>query len=162
MQIRNARQEDVEAIMEIYAYAKKFMAETGNVNQWASAYPTEELIRKDIRNKKFFVCEESGRIAGVFFLSTDRDPTYTVIENGSWLNDKPYGVIHRIASAENTKGAGTFCINWAFAQTGNIRIDTHEDNKPMRNLLIKLGFTECGVIYLTNGAPRIAYQKTTA
>jgi hypothetical protein len=27
-----------------------------------------------------------------------KDPTYAVIENGNWLNDEPYGVIHRIAS----------------------------------------------------------------
>ena len=41
----------------------------------------------------------------------------------------------------------------------NLRIDTHEDNIPMRSFLLKHGFVECGIIYLENGEERIAYHK---
>ena len=66
---------------------------------------------------------------------------------------------HRVASAGRCKGVGAFCLNWAFEQSGNLRIDTHHDNKPMQNLLNKLGFEYCGIIYLENGEPRLAFQK---
>lgn len=31
----------------------------------------------------------------------------------------------------------------------------------MQHLLEKYGFVRCGIIYLPDGAPRIAYQKMT-
>ena len=45
------------------------------------------------------------------------------------------------------KVIGAFCINWAIAQCGHLRIDTHGDNKVMQHLLTKLGFRHCGTIY---------------
>ena len=41
----------------------------------------------------------------------------------------------------------------------SIKIDTHEDNEAMRRSLIKNGFDYCGIIYLTDGNPRVAYEK---
>ena len=95
----------------------------------------------------------------VFFLEVAEDPTYAEIYEGSWLEEnRPYGVVHRIASLG--QGAGGFCLEWALAECGNIRIDTHEANLPMRSLLKKLGYTYCGMIYTHDGTPRLAYQKT--
>ena len=87
------------------------------------------------------------------------DPTYQVIEDGAWIDDRPYGVIHRIASREGVRGAGSFCMQWGFAECGNLRMDTHEDNKVMQHVLEKNGFRRCGRIYVEDGSPRIAYQK---
>ncbi|MNE54274.1 hypothetical protein D3C80_1490420 [compost metagenome] len=95
----------------------------------------------------------------MFYFAQEDDATYQVIKDGSWLNNEPYGVIHRIASSEGTKGGATFCLNWAFEQTGNIRIDTHVNNKPMQGLLKKLDFVTCGQIVLPDGSSRIAFQK---
>ena len=58
------------------------------------------------------------------------------------------------------RGVAATCISWCLEKCGNIRIDTHRDNKVMQNILQKLGFTCCGVIYLENGAERLAYQYT--
>ena len=41
---------------------------------------------------------------------------------------------------------------------GNIRVDTHRDNKVMQHILTKQGFQRCGIIYVKNGTERIAYQ----
>ncbi len=71
-----------------------------------------------------------------------------------------YIAVIGIASTEGVKGAAAYCLNWAFEQTGNIRIDTHDDNKPMQGLLKKSGFQYCGRITLADGSPRIAFQKT--
>ena len=159
MHIRKTRIEELDTVMEIYAYARKFMAETGNPNQWRNNKPPRERVEQDIIEGTHYVCEENGEIVAVFFYDTKPDPTYTVIYDGEWPNDKPYGGGHRIASNGKVKGAGSFCLQWAFAQCGNLRIDTHEDNKVMQHVLAKNGFQYCCGIYLENGEPRIAFQK---
>ncbi len=159
MEIRKTRIEELDTVMDIYAYARRFMADTGNPNQWGTIKPKREWIEADIVNGNSYVCMEKDEIAAVFFYRYGNDPTYEVIYDGAWVNDKPYGVVHRIASAGRVKGAGSFCLNWAYEQCGNLKIDTHHDNIVMQNTLQKNGFTYCGIIYLEDGDERMAYQK---
>lgn len=163
MQIRHATEQDVTRMMEIYADARAFMAETGNPNQWGPTnWPPEALIHEDIRTGHSYVCVEDERVVGAFYFDygEDIEPTYRVIEDGAWKDDSAYGVVHRIASDRSIKGIGTFCLNWAFDQCGHLRIDTHTDNKVMQNLLMKLGFAQRGIIYVVeDNYPRFAYEK---
>ena len=78
------------------------------------------------------------------------------------MNNKPYGTIHRIASVPNVHGILSTAIEYCFKKVKDLRIDTHKENVIMRNGLKKLGFTYCGIIYLENGDPRLAFQKTIA
>ena len=164
MHIRKATEPDLSRIMEIYAIARVFMAEHGNPDQWGPTnWPPEPLVRNDIAQGKSFVCELDGRIVGVFFFDYGKDiePAYACIEGGSWLDDGPYGVVHRIASDGSAKGVGSTCIDWAFRQCGHLRIDTHGDNAVMQGLLEKLGFVHCGTIYVEeDDNPRLAFEKT--
>lgn len=161
--IRKAAISDLPKIMQIYAGAREFMAQSGNPNQWGPTnWPPESLVRKDIECGKSYVCERDTEVVGVFFydFGIDVEPTYAHIEDGTWKACGPYGVIHRIASNQSVRGIGTHCINWAFEQCGHLRIDTHGDNAPMQNLLRKLGFTHCGTIFVyEDKAPRLAFEK---
>ncbi len=159
MEIRKTRIEELNQVMAIYAHARQFMAETGNPNQWGNMKPKREWIEADIIQGNSYVCVEDDKIAAVFFYKYGEDPTYVKIYDGAWVNDKPYGVVHRIASAGTVKGAGSFCLNWAYEQCCNLKIDTHRDNIVMQNTLKKNGFVYCGIIYLEDGDERIAYQK---
>ena len=159
MEIRKTKIEELDQVMAIYARARKFMAETGNPNQWGTLKPPREQIETDIKQGKSYVCVDKGELAATFFYSDEVYPTYIKIYEGACVNDAPYGVVHRIASAGTVKGAGSFCLNWAFAQCGNLKIDTHHDNVVMQNTLKKNGFVYCGIIYLENGEARMAYQK---
>ncbi len=159
MQVRKTKPDELDQVMAIYAHARQFMADHGNPSQWGSVKPAREQIAADIEHGNSYVCVENGEIAAVFFYSEGIDPTYVKIYEGQWLNDKPYGVVHRIASAGTVKGAGSFCLNWAFSQCGNLKIDTHRDNIVMQNTLKKNGFVYCGIIYLEDGDERLAYQK---
>ena len=51
-------------------------------------------------------------------------------------------------------------LEFSFAKTNNVRIDTHRENKTMRRIIERYGFKYCGIIYLLNGDERLAYQKT--
>ena len=162
LRIRHTVEEDVPRIMEIYAYARAFMAAHGNPDQWGpNQWPPEDLIHQDIRDHHSYVCVADDRIVGTFFFVDGKDvePTYRVID-GSWQNDEPYGVVHRIASDGSCRGVGSFCLEWAFEQCHHIRIDTHEDNVVMQNLLKKLGYAYCGIIYVHEDPdPRMAFEK---
>lgn len=164
MRIRKSTIDDLNRIMELFSDAREYMAENGNPNQWKKTWPPAELIEEDIKQDKSYVCveetQEGERIIGTFFYDDGPDHTYDKIYDGAWKDDiRPYRVVHRITTDRNTRGVGSFCLNWAYDNFQNIRIDTHRDNKPMQGLLGKLGFEYCGIIYLENGEERIAFQK---
>jgi hypothetical protein len=90
------------------------MAENGNPTQWAqNKWPPEEVLRKDIEKGISYVCLKEERIVGsfVFIEGKDIEPSYKVIEEGAWLDDSPYGVIHRIASDGTVKVLGEFSVS---------------------------------------------------
>ncbi|MBR2520850.1 MAG: GNAT family N-acetyltransferase [Oscillospiraceae bacterium] len=167
MTIRNSEPSDVGRMMEIYACARAFMAANGNPNQWGPTnWPPEERIRRDIQDGGSYVCvNDDGRIVGTFYFIQGKDiePTYRDITDGAWLDDSPYGVVHRLAADGTARGVGAFCLNWAYGQCGHLRIDTHGDNKIMQKLAEKLGFVHCGTIYVDeDDYPRLAYEKSSA
>lgn len=160
IQIRKAKYGELDIIMGIYSDAKRFMEAHGNRDQWTgddtiSRGKIEAMLAKG----QLFVGEENGTIHFVFAYIQGEDPTYQVITDGSWLNDAPYGTVHRLASAGTVKGVVRTVADWALARNPNLRIDTHHDNTVMQNALANAGFHRCGIIYLENGDPRIAYQK---
>ena len=155
--IRRASLADMERILEIYAIARKFMADNGNPTQWKDGYPQREMLEEDIRLERLYVVEAHD-IRGVFMFTLGDDPTYTYIE-GAWSSTEPYGVIHRIAVARPGQGIIAKIFDWALAQCPNLRIDTHVDNAPMRRALEKYGFQYCGIIRIFNGDERIAFHK---
>ena len=159
MYIRKTVEADLCRIGEIYENAKGFMRESGNPNQWNGGTPNIDTAREDMERGVGYVLEDGGEIIAVFMFSLDNEPTYAKIYEGKWLNDAPYGVIHRIAVAEQGKGIIGYCIDECFARCQNLRIDTHRDNVPMQRALLKRGFQYCGIIYLENGDERLAYQK---
>lgn len=158
MEIRLALKEEIDVIMHIYKEAKIFMRNCGNGNQWKDGYPNKALIEKDIEEKQCYVCVCGDDIAGVFVFKIGEDPTYRIIENGKWSKDALYGCIHRIASARTYKGVAKCCFDFCVKQIAYLRVDTHQDNLPMRHFLESYGFCACGTIYVEDGSPRIAYD----
>ena len=114
---------------------------SGSFNNW-------QLITrmKDKQQKGFYSCR-------------------LLLEPGEYQND--YVAIHRVAISVSRRGSGisTAIINYAAEHAkklgrASLRIDTHEGNVVMRRMLEKNGFVHCGTIYLENGDPRVAYEKT--
>ena len=68
-------------------------------------------------------------------------------------------MLHRIASSGKFPGMVQFCTDWCLEQYSNLKIDTHRDNRPMQDALMRCGFRYCGVIVIEDGSERLAYQK---
>ena len=101
-----------------------------------------------------------GEVIATFAFILTGEPTYARIDGGAWIDDtKPYGVIHRLASAPESHGIARTCFDWCFRQIPNLRVDTHRDNRIMQHVVEQNGFIYCGIIYLLNGDERLAYQK---
>ena len=153
---------DVPTMMAIFAGARAFMAEQHNPNQWGPAsWPPQSLIEQDIAEGKSYLVKKGDEIIGTFFCDAGEkvEPTYGYIEGEGWKYDGPYAVIHRIASSFTHKGVGEVAINFALKKAPHVRIDTHEDNAPMRGLLQKHGFQYRGIIYVAHSKnPRLAFE----
>lgn len=158
MAVREATIQDIDVLMEIYETARRFMAENGNPTQWPQGYPSKKILLKDMAAKQLYVYEQNGEIEGAFVFFIGKDPSYAKID-GKWLNDAPYGVIHRIASRQRVPHVGQSILNYCFTKIKNLRIDTHEDNIPMQNMLKKNGFVYVGEIELLSiHESRMAFQ----
>ena len=120
---------------------------------------TEADISARIARNELFVLEDSDGIHGVFAFILGEDPTYHVIENGQWLSDAPYGTIHAVASDGSIHGFLTQVVTYCLQTIRHLRIDTHPDNLIMQHVITKNGFTKCGIIYVADGTPRLAYER---
>lgn len=159
--IRHAELQELAAIETVYAHARKFMEETGNPNQWGKNHPPRATLENAIAARKLYVLEEDGAIHGSFYFAIEEEPNYRKIDDGSWLSDVPYGVIHMVASDGTIHGFLQQIVTFCERQTKHLRIDTHHDNKVMQHVIAKNGFSRRGIIYLVNGdgSARIAYEK---
>ena len=158
MRIRKSTIRDLDRIMEIYAFAREFMARHGNPNQWGADYPPDDMIKDDIAKGNSLVIVSGSEICGVFCCFEGEDPTYAYIENGSWKSSEPYVTIHRIAAKRGKRGILKTACDYARTVSGHLRADTHEMNAPMRKALTRYGFSHCGTIYVRDGRPRLAFE----
>ena len=154
---RKAVEADAPRITAIYANARLFMAASGNPNQWIDGYPSEADVRADISADVLWTACRGDEILAVFALIEGPDPTYAVIL-GAGLNDRPYAVVHRLASSGKVGGIGEICLRWCLDRFDTLRVDTHADNRVMQRTLIRMGFVYTGIIFCHNGTPRLAYQ----
>ena len=147
-------------VMKVMDAAKMIMRQSGNMHQWGEGYPSEAVITADMERNGGFVVVDDGMIVGYFAFLPSPEPTYAKIYEGDWLDDeRPYHVVHRIASYPYVHGIFSSIMDFCFSHDPNIRIDTHRDNKIMQHIIMKHGFTYCGIIYLASGDERLAYQQ---
>ncbi|MCF0182027.1 MAG: GNAT family N-acetyltransferase [Muribaculaceae bacterium] len=156
--IARATTDDLERIMQLLDYGREIMRSEGNINQWPVGKPARATIVDDIHAGNSYLVMDGDTAVATFAFIPGPDPTYFEIE-GEWIDrDAPYYVIHRLASMPQAHGIFATVMNYAKAVAPSLRIDTHEDNSIMQHNILKHGFSYCGIIYLLDGNPRLAYQ----
>ena len=158
MEVVLAKESDLGLLEGLYARAREKMKESGNPTQWKDSYPPRELLLEDIRKERMYLMWDAGELLGAFVFFVGEEPAYRHID-GRWLTEnREYGVVHRVAS-NGGRGFLRKVMDYCFARAGDLRIDTHEDNAPMRGALEKLGFAACGTVVVDDGTERIGYEK---
>lgn len=150
--------DDLPILQEMFKTAREYMKSVGNPNQWKDDRPPLFLIMKDLsKGVTYLIKDENDEPVGTFSFTVGVEPTYVKID-GNWLNEKPYGTLHRIASAGKIKGIFDICFDFIKSFGLDIKCDTHVDNKTMIHCMEKNGFKYCGVIEIDDGTTRVAYQ----
>lgn len=164
-QVRIAIKLDAPAVYALIQQAQAYF-KANHIDQWQNGYPNEQVVASDVRAGACYVVEENGAIVATSSLFYGEEPTYSTIYEGAWHSNAPYAAIHRVAVDNHQKGSGVAVflvqeLEQLCRKQGicNLRIDTHENNLPMQKFLTKAGFAYCGVIYLEDGAHRLAFDK---
>ena len=156
--IRLTTKADTQAVMAMYDHSRGLMRTDGNTVQW-EGYPTLADLQSDIARQVSYLVLDGNTVVGTFALVPGIEPTYAYIDHGRWIdNQTPYVTMHRMA--KNATGHGIAHFGFAIAKNhySHIRVDTHATNRPMRHVLTTEGFVKCGVIYMPDGSPRVAYE----
>lgn len=155
---------DIPQIMDIIGQAQEYL-KMNEIPQWQNGYPNQDTIQQDIDQESSYVLVEGSEILATLALSFDGETSYDTTYEGQWRSKGEYGVIHRIAVDSNYKGRGIASAMIEFVKdiciargVHNVRVDTHRQNHSMQRLLEKNEFQYCGIIYLADGAERIAFE----
>ena len=169
--LRKAKMDDLPMILNIIDDAKTLLKSKHSL-QWQDqdGYPNFMTFKGDIEKESLYVLTKNQKIVALCALGRDGEPTYDTIYDGKWLNDHPFYVVHRLAVKKEHYGKGyakellkdmeEICLEEGI---NNIRCDTTFENQPMNHLLQKLGYQDCGIIYLNRPSIvdriRKAYHK---
>lgn len=133
--------------------------------QWQDGYPNPEVIANDIDKSAGYVLTQDDAIIGYAAVFVNDEPAYDSIEEGKWLTNGDFVVIHRIAVAEGHLGKGLSGIILKYIKRlalekniYSIKVDTNFDNLAMMKIFEKSGYQYCGKVFL-RGKPRRAYEK---
>lgn len=163
LKFRMADETDRESILEIYLEGSNSLKNDG-VDQWQGKYvPSFEDIDAHL-GVDLYVLEYHKTIVSTACLVEGVDEDYENI-NGKWNTSIPYLSIHKVATSNRYKkqsfGKKMMCYidNFAKRKKRDLRIDTHKDNKKMRNFILSCGYEYTGEVVLQGELERLGYDK---
>lgn len=160
---RMANELDRESILEIYLEGAEALKADG-VNQWQGKYvPSFKDIDEHL-GIDLYVLEYHKKVVSTACLVEGIDEDYENID-GKWNTSIPYISIHKVATSNKYKKQSfakkmmSYIENFAKRKKMDLRIDTHKDNKKMRNFILSCGYKYTGEVILQGELERLAYDK---
>lgn len=160
---RMANESDRESILEIYLDGSNALKADG-VEQWQGKYvPSFKDIDEHL-GIDLYILEYHKKVVSTACLVEGIDEDYENI-NGKWNTSIPYISIHKVATSNKYKKQSFakkmmyYIENLAKRKRMDLRIDTHKDNKKMRNFIISCGYEYTGEVILQGELERVAYDK---
>ena len=90
------------------------MRKDGNMLQWRGNYPSREIVIADIEQGNSYVCtDDTEELSEPSPLSVETTPHIRISMKENGEDTLPYGVIHRLASTEHSKGVANAACNGA-------------------------------------------------
>lgn len=164
MKVQKAEKKELAEIMQIIDDARAYLREE-KIPQWQAEYPSYRDIEADIEQESFYLLKEQEAILACANLSLDKDPFYDEIE-GDWLQNGVYASIHRLAVAKAFRHQGCSRMFLSLLEEKardlgalSLRIDTHQKNEAILHILKKAKYHYCGIVYVEDQSPRLAFEK---
>lgn len=163
LKFRMANESDRESILEIYLDGVEALKADG-VDQWQGQYVPSFKDVDEHLGVDLYVLEYHKRIVSTACLIEGIDEDYENI-NGKWNTSLPYISIHKVATSNKYKKQSfakkmmSYIENLAKRKRMDLRIDTHKDNKKMRNFILSCGYKYTGEVILQGELERLAYDK---
>ena len=160
---RMANESDRESILEIYLDGAEAL-KTDGVDQWQGQYVPSFKDVDEHLGVDLYVLEYHRKIVSTVCLVEGIDEDYENI-NGKWNTSLPYISIHKVATSNEYKKQSfakkmmSYIENLAKRKRMDLRIDTHKDNKKMRNFILSCGYKYAGEVILQGELERLAYDK---
>ena len=160
---RMANESDRESILEIYLDGAEAL-KTDGVDQWQGQYVPSFKDVDEHLGVDLYVLEYHRKIVSTVCLVEGIDEDYENI-NGKWNTSLPYISIHKVATSNEYKKQSfakkmmSYIENLAKRKRMDLRIDTHKDNKKMRNFIMSCGYKYAGEVILQGELERLAYDK---
>lgn len=172
---RRSREGDIDAAYEVIEQARVRIASLG-IDQWQNGMPNREAVAGDVARGEGYVMERDGEIVATAMITSSGERAYDDIAGRGWLSFSSssapsYLTVHRFAVSDKVCGKGLAKAMLRHAEElardagmDSVRVDTHEGNAPMRGLLSRCGYAECGTILLDVDydeptLERIGYEK---
>lgn len=160
---RMANELDRESILNIYLEGANALKEDG-VDQWQGQYVPSFKDVDEHLGVDLYVLEYHKKVVSTACLVEGIDEDYENI-NGKWNTSIPYISIHKVATSNEYKKQSfvrkmmSYIENLAKRKRMDLRIDTHKDNKKMRNFIISCGYKYTGEVVLQGELERLGYDK---
>ncbi|MBR6530203.1 MAG: GNAT family N-acetyltransferase [Clostridia bacterium] len=171
MKTRTLTLDDLESVFSMCLEAKETLARRG-VDQWQSGFPNRESLTDDLKSGRCFAfVTEDDELAAFTRLNFEPEEPYEHLLSGKWLTGADgYATTHRTVVSPRFRSTGLSdrlleeaARRAKDAGCQSIRVDTHRDNRAMRALIARQGFTECCTFLLPNpddtSPERIGYEK---
>lgn len=136
------------------------------LDQWQDDYPTSSHITADILANNSYILSVDEKIIATVALVSTGETIYNQLQNGLWQSGEPYLTIHRLSIARHANGQGygsqILQLIEQIAQQkelNTIRLDTYEENIPMKKLAEKNGYHFVGTITYSETVTCLAYDK---
>ncbi len=186
---RVATREDVPRLQQLLADGRRTMAKLG-VKEGTKRYPSSRRLLRAVDAGSVYVVvsnpawlgvdegeaptEPKGesRIIGMFDVDVEGDVAYEEGRGLTWITegDGSYGALHWVNVAPSARrcGVGAYILGTAQriardAGCHNLCCDVYEANAPMRDLLVREGWTVAGTIALRDWhgheSHRLIYEK---
>ena len=139
---RMANESDRESILNIYLEGANALKEDG-VDQWQGQYVPSFKDVDEHLGVDLYVLEYHKRIVSTACLVEGIDEDYENIYKKQSFAKKMMSYIE----------------NFAKRKRMDLRIDTHKDNKKMRNFIISCGYKYTGEVILQGELERLGYDK---
>ncbi len=165
MLIEKATYSNLEACHLITRSCADAMIKKG-IFQWNEAYPSKEILKKDIELQQLWKLTENNTIIGIIVLTKIEDEEYKSVK---WLTENLNNLyVHRLAVQPKFQGKGyaqklmSFGEDYAINNNYNsIRLDTFSQNTRNQKFYEKRGYIKLESIFFPNQSvhPFYCYEK---